>query len=132
MKTLRSIGLSALLGLCALSVLAAAALAEVDYKKLGYENELYTYEGKPYTGTAIKKDKQGRVRGKYTYANGLLNGTVEEWYTNGVRSVETPFVQNQRHGTNSYWNLDGSLLKRQTWREGKLIDSTDKHDLEQP
>lgn len=116
--------------LAGLACLAAETVAEVDYKKLGYDNELYTFDGKPYTGAAIKKDKQGRTRGRYNYTAGQLDGIVEEWTTNGVKSVETPFVKGRRHGTNTYWNTDGSLLKRQVWKDGQLVDSTDKHDLE--
>ncbi len=106
--------------------------AEVDYKQLGYDNELFTLDGKPYSGVAIKKDKQGRKRGRYEYASGKLTGIAEEWFTNGVKCVETSFANGVRNGTNTYWGADGSLLKRQVWRDGKLIDSTEKHDLEQP
>lgn len=120
----------------ALAVCAADAPVEkpgaVDYKKLGYENEKFTHEGKLFTGVAVRKDKQGRIRAQYEYRDGVHDGLVEEWYTNGVRSVQTPFVAGQRHGTNIYWNVDGSLLKRQVWREGKLVESTDPHDLEKP
>ena len=104
----------------------------VDYKALGFANNLITFEGKPFTGVAIKKDKQGRKRGCFVYDSGLLNGLIEEWYTNGTKSVECTFVKNERDGTNTYWNLDGSLLKRQIWKSGKLIDSTEKHDIESP
>lgn len=105
---------------------------DVDYKKLGYENEKFTSEGKLFTGAAVRKDKQGRIRAHYEYKDGVLHGLTEEWYTNGVKSVETPFTAGQRHGTNQYWNTDGSLLKRQIWRDGKLVESTDPHDLEKP
>lgn len=108
------------------------AAAEVDYKQLGFDNNLITWEGKPFSGVAIKKDKQGRKRGRFLYEGGLLHGLVEEWYTNGAKSVECTFVKNDRHGTNTYWNPDGTLLKRQVWKDGKLVESTDKHDLEAP
>lgn len=111
---------------------AAAGPDAVDYKKLGFENNLITLDGKPYSGVAIKTDKQGRKRGRFVYENGLLNGRIEEWYTNGVQSVDSTFVMNHRDGTNTYWNTDGSLLKRQIWKNGKLVDSTEKHDLEAP
>ena len=104
----------------------------VDYKKLGYENEKFTYEGRLFSGVAVRKDKQGRVRAQYAYKDGVNHGVCEEWYTNGVKSVQTPFANGQRHGTNIYWNTDGSLLKRQLWRDGKLVESTDPHDLEKP
>ena len=110
----------------------AAQPAAVDYKTLGFENGLFTLEGRPYTGAAVRKDRQGRKRGHYEYAAGKLTGTTEEWYTNGVKSVQTSFADGVRDGTNTYWNLDGSLLKRQVWRAGKLISSTEKHDMEQP
>ena len=130
MKKRVAILLLAALGIC--FARAAEKPAEVDFKLLGYENELFTLDGKPFTGAAVKKDKQGRVRGHYDYAAGKLSGTIEEWYTNGVKSAQTSFADGRRDGTNTYWNLDGSLLKRQVWRDGKLTDSTEKHDLETP
>lgn len=108
----------------------APKAADVDFKVLGFENNLFTFEGKPFSGVAIKKDKQGRLRGRYEYAEGRFDGLTQEWYTNGVKSAQTRFVRGMRHGTNEYFNTDGSLLKRQLWREDKLVESTDKHDME--
>jgi antitoxin component YwqK of YwqJK toxin-antitoxin module len=114
------------------SFLRADDAGAADYKKLGFADGKITNEGKPYTGVAIKRDKQGNKRARYVYKDGLLEGVIEEWYADGVKSVECTFMNNQRHGTNTYWKTDGSLLKRQVWKAGKLVESTDPHDLETP
>lgn len=123
--------LAAFLLACPLYLRADDAGA-ADYKKLGYADGKITSEGKPYTGTAIRRDKQGNKRARYSYKEGLLHGLVEEWYADGKKSTECTFVENQRHGTNTYWNADGSLMKRQIWENGQLKDSTDKKDLAPP
>lgn len=134
MKTLLVRLLAACLALGSAAALRAedppAPTAEADYKLLGFENGLITQDGKPFTGVAIKKDKKGNKRGRFIYENGKLNGLVQEWYADGTRSVECTFVNDQRHGTNTYWNTDGTLMKRQIWKDGRLVDSTDKVDLE--
>lgn len=124
--------LAALLLAIPLCLHAETPAPEADYKKLGFANDRITNEGQPYTGVAIKKDKQGNKRARYIYKEGLLHGLVEEWYADGKKSTECTFTENQRNGTNTYWNTDGTLMKRQVWKSGKLVDSTDQKDLEAP
>ena len=104
---------------------------EVDYRQIDMQDDLYLREGKPFTGTAVRLHrKSGAVLALFPCREGRLHGVVEEWYTNGVQSVSTVFTAGRRDGKSTYWNPDGSVLKRQVWAGGRLIDSTHKEDLE--
>jgi len=104
----------------------------VEYARLEWRGERYCLAGRPFTGVAEQRDKAGRLKARYSYLEGELHGRIEEWHPNGQPSTETWFERNQRHGTNTYWDADGRLLKRQGWDRDRLVWSTDPHDLEPP
>lgn len=110
--------------------LLAATNAPVDYRRLGYVDEKFTWEGALFTGEAVQTNRAGRLIARRHFRDGRLHGRTEEYHTNGVRSVCADFVDGSRHGTNIYWNPDGSLLKSQRWEQGRLVESTHKEDLE--
>ena len=109
----------------------ALAGGEVDFKQVDMQDDLYLVEGKPFTGTTVRRHrKSGAVLARFPCREGRLHGLVEEWYTNGVQSVSTAFAAGRRDGPSTYWNPDGTVLKRQLWAGGQLKDSTHKEDLE--
>ncbi|GEM_PF-1420912 len=102
----------------------------VDYAKLDWKNDLFTLEGKPFTGTAEQRHRDGKLKARYRYLDGTIHGLVEEWYANGQKSTETNFEKNQRHGQNTYWDPAGAVIKKQRWDRDKLVESSDPHEIE--
>lgn len=109
---------------------APAVTGTVDYAKLDWKNELFVLDGKPFTGTAEQKYRDGKLKARYPYVEGRIHGLVEEWYANGQKSTETNFEKNQRHGSNTYWDQAGKVIKKQRWDRDKLIESSDPHEVE--
>lgn len=102
----------------------------VDYAKLDWKNDLFLLGGKPFTGVAEQRYRDGKLKARYHYQNGMIHGIVEEWYANGQQSTETHFEKNQRHGANTYWDQTGKVIKRQRWDHDKLVESSDPHEVE--
>lgn len=105
------------------------AVATADYRQLGYEKDLFTWNGQPFSGLAIQTNRSGRVVARRSFKDGRYDGQTEEYHTNGTLIVRTTFAAGERHGTNTYWNADGSLLKQQRWEHGRLVESTHPEDL---
>jgi antitoxin component YwqK of YwqJK toxin-antitoxin module len=125
-------------GLCLAAALLPAALradtgavaaVTADYRQLGYEEDRFTLHGQPFSGLAVQTNRAGRVVARRHFQDGRYDGRTEEFHTNGVMSACTDFLAGQRHGTNLYWNADGSLLKRQRWEHGRLVESTHPEDM---
>lgn len=104
---------------------AADPVREVTYKELKWQDDVYFLEGKPYTGTARDKHKNGQLKGEYPFKEGRLHGVVKEWWDNGVLSTETNFDKGQRHGLNRYWTKKGNLMKEQVYDHDKSV--SEKH-----
>ena len=103
----------------------------VDYAKLDWKDDVFYLDGKPFTGVALQRQKKtGALKCRYEFRDGRHHGLVEEWWPNGQRSTETHFANGVRHGTNTYWDVEGKPFKRQVWKSGVLAESTDPHELE--
>lgn len=99
--------------------------AEVTYKELKWQDDVYFLQGKPFTGVAKDKHKDGKPKGEYPFQEGRLHGVVKEWWDNGQLSTETHFEKGQRHGLNRYWSKKGQLMKEQVYEHDKSV--SEKH-----
>jgi antitoxin component YwqK of YwqJK toxin-antitoxin module len=104
---------------------APASSAEVPYAKLEWKDDVYFWQGKPFTGTAKDQHKNGKPKGEYPFKEGRLHGVVREWWDNGQLSTETHFKNGQRHGLNRYWSTKGELMKEQVYERDKSV--SEKH-----
>jgi antitoxin component YwqK of YwqJK toxin-antitoxin module len=104
---------------------AEPAAAEVPYAKLEWKDDVYFWQGKPFTGVAKDKHKDGKPKGEYPFKDGRLHGVVREWWDNGQLSTETHFENGQRHGLNRYWSMKGELMKEQVYERDKSV--SEKH-----
>ena len=100
----------------------------VDYGKLDWKDDVYYFDGKPYTGKAEKKEK-GKRTGSYTFVEGMLEGPTREYYPSGEIMVSTNFKEGKRDGANVYFNEDGTTMKSQVYQMDKLIKSSDPSEL---
>jgi antitoxin component YwqK of YwqJK toxin-antitoxin module len=67
------------------------------------------------------------VKGEKHYVSNKLDGKIIGWYENGQKRLEGKYTanleKNRQHKTGvwSYWNEDGKLTAKETYREGILI-----------
>lgn len=100
----------------------AAPLPTVEISKLQEKESVWSLQGKPFTGAAIKRSDDGKVLlRRWEMKDGLLHGLVEEWWDNGKKMTETNFVNGKRHGENRYWYMSGDPQKLQVYENGVSI-----------
>lgn len=104
---------------------APKSVAEVTYKELKWEDDVYFLNGQPFTGVAKDKFKSGGQKGEYPFKEGRLHGVVREWWENGQLSTETNFDHGKRHGLNRYWSQSGQLMKEQVYDHDHSV--SEKH-----
>ena len=71
-------------------------------RELVYNNGLYYYFGKPYSGNNYAKYDNGKIKQKSSFKNGKKDG-VWNWFTE-----------------------NGLLIRREFWEEGILVKTTEK------
>jgi hypothetical protein len=97
----------------------------VAFAKLGWADSKYTWEGKPFTGTAEEHYKNTtQLKLRYGIKDGVYHGLVEEWHPNGNRKTQTHYENGRHEGDNFYWNPDGSLQVHKVWKNDVLISET--------
>ena len=118
-----------LAGVLSLASPSAAAdapkIPEVAYKDLKWNDDVFSLDGKPFTGIAREQHKNGKPKAEYPFKDGRLHGLVREWWENGQLSTETHFDMGQRHGSNRYWTKDGQPIKEQVYDHDKVV--SEKH-----
>jgi antitoxin component YwqK of YwqJK toxin-antitoxin module len=95
--------------------------AEVAYKDLDWDNDVYSIAGQRFTGIARESHKNGNPSKEYPMRDGLMHGLMHEWYENGQMSAETHWDSGKRHGLNRYWNDAGKLIKEQVYERGASV-----------
>ena len=96
----------------------------VPFRQLGWDNERFTWEGKPFTGTTEDHYKSGKLKARYGIREGRYHGLVEEWYENGQQKTRTAYQDGRHEGDNFYWNADGSLQVHKVWKDDQLVSET--------
>ena len=95
---------------------------EVQIASLKENGGRWTFDGKPFSGVAIKHSDDGKVLlRRWEIKEGKLHGLVEEWWDNGKKMTETNFVNGKRHGENRYWYMSGDPQKLQIYEHGVSI-----------
>ena len=103
---------------------APPAAAAVPFRQLGWDNERFTWEGRPFTGTTEDHYKSGKLKARYGIREGRYHGLVEEWHDNGQQKTRTSYQDGRHEGDNFYWNADGSLQVHKVWKDDQLISET--------
>ncbi len=95
------------------------------FPKLGWTDNKYAWEGKPFTGTTEEAwKKTGKLKLRYQIKDGVYHGLVEEWHENGNKKTHTSYEAGKHEGDNFYWNADGSLQAHKVWKNDTKISET--------
>ena len=95
---------------------------EFPYKDLGYDKGIFTKDGKGFTGTAVQHHANGKLKSRYQFVDGMLDGIIEEWWENGQRSTYKQYKENMRHGITTYWDEKGVPTKQVLYEDDEEIE----------
>ena len=95
---------------------------EFPYKDLGYDKGLFTKEDTPFTGTAVQHHPNGKLKSRYQFVDGMLDGIIEEWWDNGQRSTYKQYKDNMRHGITTYWDENGVPTKQVLYKDDEEVE----------
>ena len=95
---------------------------EFPYKDLGYDKGLFTKDGKGFTGAAVQHHANGKLKSRYQFVDGMLDGIIEEWWDNGQRSTYKQYKENMRHGITTYWDEKGVPTKQVLYKDDEEVE----------
>ena len=97
-------------------------------KKNGLHTSWYTNKNKKQEGEyvwGLKEGKwtywhnNGKIKKQGEYQNSLKTGTWISGYDNGQKSDEGNYVEGEKDGKWIEWDLDGEILYKTKWKDGK-------------
>ena len=62
--------------------------------------------------------RNGQIKSKSSFLNGLREGLFEYWYSNGQRESKQHYSNGQKHGRCIWWNKDGTVQRVLTFKNG--------------
>ena len=84
-----------------------APSAVVDFEKLEERDSLGYFEGKPFTGVAVKKYPNGQKRMENTFKDGKRHGLETDWFENGQKQFEITWKDGEFISAKE-WDEDGN------------------------
>lgn len=83
--------------------------SRVDCEEMGWDCDMRTLDGKPFTGVGFENCPNGVLGFEATFVNGFREGLVRYWYPNGNMETEFYAVRGQAVGTVLNWHSNGIL-----------------------
>jgi hypothetical protein len=77
----------------------------------------------PGTETIINYYCNGQKKNEFTFTGMSLEGKYTAWLENGQKEFEGMYLSNNKDGEWKYWNEKGELLRTETYKSGKLVES---------
>lgn len=76
---------------------------------------------KPFTGVAVVKFANGRLRSETHYRSGRKHGEAMTWYRSGEVRRKSAYKDGERHGEWVTWSRDRRVLFHQQYKGGRRI-----------
>jgi antitoxin component YwqK of YwqJK toxin-antitoxin module len=92
---------------------------EVDYSKLKKKWGKYYYNVVPYTGTAIRYQKDGSTFAVMDFKDGLLHGPNIQWYPGNKKQFEGQWLNGKKEGDWTQWYESGQPASKEQWSKSK-------------
>jgi antitoxin component YwqK of YwqJK toxin-antitoxin module len=80
------------------------------------QGDLFTYQGQPFTGTALAESKGRKTEAEFW--EGRMHGRYRSWHANGKMESEAYFENGRREGVAKMWNEQGQILQETRFRKG--------------
>lgn len=95
-----------------------------DLLLLDYEEDIYLYQGEPFTGVAYYLEPdypEGQIEGETEFVKGCKEGFERGWYPNGQLKEEIYFLPDEVFVKK--WNSEGKLIEETHSFGGKVAFS---------
>jgi antitoxin component YwqK of YwqJK toxin-antitoxin module len=86
------------------------------------DDQIYRYQGKPFTGVAYELRQDGTLWGEQTFARGVLDGASRSWYPNQQLQHETNYKLAWAHGWKKEWYPDGKTKSAKLFELGVCVE----------
>ncbi|MEC8928804.1 MAG: hypothetical protein VX705_06300 [Verrucomicrobiota bacterium] len=116
-KGIQVITISDLQGIVSVEPNFDGAIADVYEGDIGF----WYYKGQPYTGWAIERYDNGRLKHKEFLQTGLQHGLTRDWYENGQLSVEINWHHGLPDGLEVMWHQNGNVHVVNYWQRGMVL-----------
>lgn len=93
----------------------------VNVELIDFDDYVYYYENKPYTGVAIELYPDDKLRSELSFYCGLPDGVWRDWYESGQLSGEDNYKLGLHHGLHQEWYPDGQLKTEQNFEYGICV-----------
>ena len=90
----------------------------VDWEQIEERDDLGYFEGKPFTGVAVRKFPDGQKKMEVTYKDGEWHGLATYWYENGQKGSEATYKDGVVHGLMTLWHENGQKQSERTFKDG--------------
>jgi antitoxin component YwqK of YwqJK toxin-antitoxin module len=101
----------------------------IDWDQLEEQDHLKYFEGKPFTGIAVKKFENGQKNWERTFKEGKRHGLATGWYENGQKDDEATYKAGKLHGRYTEWYENGEKSEEGTYKDDQLISSKKFHEV---
>ena len=89
------------------------------YENFKYRGNIYVYNGKPYDGVVEIYYKNGQLKEKSIFKNGLNNDISVEYYQNGQLEKKIRWRDGRYHGLCEWYYEDGDTYMMRNYMYGK-------------
>ena len=89
--------------------------------QLEEREDISYFEGSPYTGVAVKKNRRGGNWQEFTYKDGKKDGLWTRWHPNGRLRSKRIYKDGKLDGLVTVWLENGQKSSEVTWKDGKKI-----------
>ena len=103
----------------------------IDWDQLDEQDHLKYFEGKPFTGIAVKKFESGQKNWERTFKEGKRHGLATGWYENGQKDDEATYKAGKLHGRYTEWYENGEKSEEGTYKDDQLISSKKFHEVDE-
>lgn len=97
---------------------------ELLFDKQGYVSNKAYYHKNQLEGEYLLYKRRNIIERRH-YSGGMLNGTLQKFYADGVVMEESSYVNDKIHGTAKWYDKEGKLKIEYTYDMGNLVKEND-------
>lgn len=91
---------------------------ESNLANFSLKNNVFYFKGKPVNGTVELHYRDGKIKSKNRFANGIANGINENYYSNGKLQDKTVYKNGLKNGLFESYFSDGKISIRSSYKNG--------------
>ena len=91
----------------------------VNFYGLTERNNMYFIGNTLFSGIAMRKYKNGKIKAFLNFQEGVLNGKMKSFYPNGKTKAEGNFLNGELDGKFTFYYEDGSIKEKAIYKNGK-------------